>query len=124
MEVEVARLAPDQVAIEHQGAYRIGLGEALRLIEALAHPGRSEAILNLARGPLEDEWQEQLPAIRFEDEFTIAHKNAAVVILQIKRSHRAMRIKITPDAVEASAKGIEMPPVRQQLLRHPHQQKI
>src|SRR5579863_323645 len=104
MDLEVSRLAPDKIVVEHQRAQRIGLGEPPRLFKAGAQARRPEAILDLAGRPFARGPEQQLPALRLEYEIAVAHQDLPILASQIERGEGPARTEITGNAVEAQPK--------------------
>src|SRR5271155_2710674 len=105
---EVARLAADQLAVDGKRFEGILVGDAARLFEALAHAGRTEAVLDFAGliGALEV--KDQLPRFALDERGTVAHYDAAFVVDEFERSDGAFGIDERAYSLEASLDRIDM----------------
>src|ERR1019366_2380110 len=85
MRLEVAGLAADELAVDGERAERILVGDPARLLEALAHAGGTETVLDLAGLIAAVEVEQQLAGLSLDQRGTVAHDDAAFVIDEFQR---------------------------------------
>src|SRR5580693_805521 len=78
MRLEVAGLAPDQLAVDVKRAERVLVSDSARFLEALAHAGGTEAVLDRAGLVAALEVEDQLAGLGFYKRRTVAHHDAAL----------------------------------------------
>src|SRR5271170_112674 len=121
---EVAGLTSDQFAVDCERLERILVGDAPRLLEALTHACRPEAILDLAALIAAAEVENQLSRLSLDQRRTVAHDDTAFVIDQFQRGDRTIGIDQRAHALEASLDRIDMLARAEQLLGHAHLEQI
>src|ERR1035437_11073439 len=91
MRLEVGGLASDELAVDGERAERILVGDAARLLEALAHAGGTNTVLELAGLIAAVEVEQQLASLGLDQRGTVAHDEAASVMNAFQRRGLAVR---------------------------------
>ena len=97
---------------------------AARLLEALAHAGGTETVLDLAGLIAAIEVEQQLAGLSLDQRGTVAHDDAAFVIDEFQRGDRAIRIDERAHPLDTSLDRIDMLAAAEQFLGEAHLEQI
>src|SRR5579885_432351 len=121
---EIARFAPDQVAVDGERFERIFLSDAPGLLEPLADARRSEALFDLAGGTFRPEIEQKLSGLGLDEHPIVAHHYSPVVVDQLQSGDRTLGVDQLSHATKTSLERFEMAASAQEILRKAHHQKI